>query len=167
MENGALVLDINMDDGMLDGKMAMTRFLNLIASEPDVTKVPLCVDSSNFAVIEAGLKCVQGKCLVNSISLKEGEEEFVRKATIIKRYGAACVIMAFDENGQVRRRRRMPRLYGCVVEGHVKANFLLSLFFHASVHTSVLEMVVSWCCLLFVLELASHVPVVKLVRFSV
>ncbi|XP_038670351.1 methionine synthase isoform X1 [Scyliorhinus canicula] len=97
---GAQILDINMDDGMLDGKNAMTRFCNLVATEPDIAKVPLCIDSSNFAVIEAGLKCCQGKCIVNSISLKEGEEDFLQKARIIKRFGAAVVIMAFDEKGQ-------------------------------------------------------------------
>ncbi|CAD5120349.1 DgyrCDS8923 [Dimorphilus gyrociliatus] len=100
VENGAQILDINMDEGMLDGVAAMTRFCNLIASEPDVAKVPLCIDSSNFAVIEAGLKCCQGKCVVNSISLKEGEEDFIRKARTIRNYGAAVVVMAFDEVGQ-------------------------------------------------------------------
>uniref|UniRef100_A0A4W3IM47 Methionine synthase n=1 Tax=Callorhinchus milii TaxID=7868 RepID=A0A4W3IM47_CALMI len=100
VEMGAQILDINMDDGMLDGKSAMTKFCNLVSSEPDVAKVPLCIDSSNFAVIEAGLKCCQGKCVVNSISLKEGEEDFLQKAQIIKRFGAAVVVMAFDENGQ-------------------------------------------------------------------
>ncbi|XP_019625981.1 PREDICTED: methionine synthase-like [Branchiostoma belcheri] len=100
VEMGAQVLDINMDEGMLDGKAAMARFLNLIATEPEICKVPLCIDSSNFAVIEAGLKCAQGKCIVNSISLKEGEEDFLRKARTIKRYGAAVVVMAFDETGQ-------------------------------------------------------------------
>jgi len=100
VENGAQVLDINMDEGMLDGVAAMSKFLNLIASEPDIAKVPLCVDSSNFAVVEAGLKCAQGKCIVNSISLKEGEEDFLKKARTIKRHGAAVVVMAFDEVGQ-------------------------------------------------------------------
>jgi len=100
VENGAQILDINMDEGMLDGPTAMTRFMNLISSEPDVAKVPLCIDSSNFQVIEAGLKCCQGKCIVNSISLKEGEEEFIRKAKIVRRFGAAVVVMAFDEEGQ-------------------------------------------------------------------
>ena len=101
VENGAQVLDINMDEGMLDGVAAMTKFVNLISSEPDIAKVPLCIDSSNFAVIEAGLMCTQGKCIVNSISLKEGEEDFVKKARKIKQYGAAVVVMAFDEEGQV------------------------------------------------------------------
>ena len=101
VENGAQVLDINMDEGMLDGCSAISKFCNLIASEPDISKVPLCIDSSDFKVVEAGLRCCQGKCIVNSISLKEGEADFVKKATIIKRYGAAVVIMAFDEEGQV------------------------------------------------------------------
>uniref|UniRef100_A0A8B9MBW5 Methionine synthase n=1 Tax=Accipiter nisus TaxID=211598 RepID=A0A8B9MBW5_9AVES len=100
VEMGAQVLDINMDDGMLDSPAAMTRFCNLISSEPDIAKVPLCIDSSNFSVIEAGLKCCQGKCIVNSISLKEGEEDFLEKARKIKLYGAAVVVMAFDEMGQ-------------------------------------------------------------------
>ncbi|XP_051849501.1 methionine synthase [Antechinus flavipes] len=100
VEMGAQILDINMDDGMLDGPSAMTRFCNFIASEPDIAKVPLCIDSSNFAVIEAGLKCCQGKCIVNSISLKEGEDDFLAKAKKIKMYGAAVVVMAFDEMGQ-------------------------------------------------------------------
>ncbi|KAI8369611.1 methionine synthase [Radiomyces spectabilis] len=100
VENGAQVVDCNFDEGLLDGKAAMTRFLNLISSDPDCARVPLMVDSSNFAVIEAGLKCAQGKCIVNSISLKEGEEEFIKKAKIIKRFGAAVVVMAFDEVGQ-------------------------------------------------------------------
>lgn len=100
VENGAQVLDINMDEGLLDGKAAMSRFLNLIATEPDICKVPMCIDSSNFEVIEAGLKVIQGKCIVNSISLKEGEEDFLQKARIIKKHGAAVVVMAFDETGQ-------------------------------------------------------------------
>ncbi|KAK6182786.1 hypothetical protein SNE40_010391 [Patella caerulea] len=100
VENGAQVLDINMDEGLLDGIAAMNKFINLISSEPDIAKVPLCIDSSNFAVIEAGLKCTQGKCIVNSISLKEGEQDFIRKAEKIKKFGAATVVMAFDEEGQ-------------------------------------------------------------------
>ncbi|XP_053541078.1 methionine synthase isoform X2 [Ictalurus punctatus] len=100
VEMGAQVLDINMDEGMLDGPAAMARFCKLIASEPDIAKVPLCIDSSNFAVIEAGLKCCQGKCIVNSISLKEGEEVFLQHAKQVRRYGAAVVVMAFDEQGQ-------------------------------------------------------------------
>uniref|UniRef100_A0AAQ5XXV2 Methionine synthase n=1 Tax=Amphiprion ocellaris TaxID=80972 RepID=A0AAQ5XXV2_AMPOC len=100
VEMGAQVLDINMDEGMLEGPTAMARFCNFIASEPDVARVPLCIDSSNFSVIEAGLKCCQGKCIVNSISLKEGEPEFLLRAATVKRYGAAVVVMAFDEEGQ-------------------------------------------------------------------
>ncbi|KAJ1727324.1 hypothetical protein LPJ61_004631 [Coemansia biformis] len=100
VENGGQVIDVNMDEGMLDGVAAMTRFLNLISTEPDVARVPLMVDSSNFAVVEAGLKCAQGKCIVNSISLKEGEADFLKKARLIRRYGAAVVVMAFDEEGQ-------------------------------------------------------------------
>lgn len=100
VENGAQILDINMDEGMLDSVACMTKFLNLLSSEPDAAKVPICIDSSNFAVIEAGLKVLQGKCIANSISLKEGEKDFIEKATKIKKYGAAVVIMAFDETGQ-------------------------------------------------------------------
>ncbi|KAI8870927.1 methionine synthase-like protein [Ramicandelaber brevisporus] len=100
VENGAQIIDINMDEGMLDGVATMTHFVNLIMTEPEVAKVPLMVDSSNFAVVEAGLKCSQGKCIVNSISLKEGEEDFIKKARIVKRHGAAVVVMAFDETGQ-------------------------------------------------------------------
>ena len=100
VENGAQVIDINMDEAMLDSKAAMVRFLNLIASEPDIARVPIMVDSSKWEVIEAGLKCVQGKAIVNSISLKEGEEAFKRQARLIRRYGAAAVVMAFDEAGQ-------------------------------------------------------------------
>jgi 5-methyltetrahydrofolate--homocysteine methyltransferase len=100
VENGAQIIDINMDEAMLDSQAAMTRFLNLIASEPDISRVPIMIDSSKWSVIEAGLKCVQGKCIVNSISLKEGEESFLHQAKLIKRYGAAAVVMAFDEVGQ-------------------------------------------------------------------
>jgi len=100
VENGAQVIDINMDEAMLDSKAAMIKFLNLIASEPDISKVPIMVDSSKWDVIEAGLKCIQGKAIVNSISLKEGEEPFKRQAKIIKRFGAAAVVMAFDTEGQ-------------------------------------------------------------------
>ncbi|KAK7077289.1 hypothetical protein SK128_014227 [Halocaridina rubra] len=100
VENGAQILDVNMDEGLLDGVAAMTRFLNLVATEPDICKVPICIDSSKFEVIEAGLKVTQGKCIVNSISLKEGEDDFLKKASLIKKYGAAVVIMAFDEQGQ-------------------------------------------------------------------
>ncbi|WP_413944589.1 methionine synthase [Bdellovibrio sp. HCB-162] len=100
VENGANVIDINFDEGMIDGPQAMTRFLNLLAAEPDVAKVPVMVDSSKWEVLEAGLKCLQGKPIVNSISLKEGEEEFLRQARLLQRYGAAVVVMAFDEKGQ-------------------------------------------------------------------
>jgi len=100
VENGAQVIDINMDEAMLDSKAAMVKFLNLIAAEPDICKVPIMVDSSKWDVIEAGLKCIQGKAIVNSISLKEGEENFRYQAKLIKRYGAAAVVMAFDETGQ-------------------------------------------------------------------
>jgi 5-methyltetrahydrofolate--homocysteine methyltransferase len=100
VENGAQIIDINMDEAMLDSMAAMTRFLNLIASEPDISRVPIMIDSSKWSVIEAGLKCVQGKSVVNSISMKEGEEEFLRQAKLCRRYGAAVIVMAFDENGQ-------------------------------------------------------------------
>lgn len=100
VENGAQVIDINMDEAMLDSKAAMVRFLNLIASEPDIARVPIMIDSSKWEVIEAGLRCIQGKGIVNSISMKEGVDEFKRQAKLIKRYGAAAVVMAFDEKGQ-------------------------------------------------------------------
>jgi 5-methyltetrahydrofolate--homocysteine methyltransferase len=100
VENGAQVIDVNMDEAMLDSRAAMVRFLNLIASEPDIARVPIMIDSSKWDVIEAGLKCVQGKAIVNSISLKEGEQAFRHHAKLIRRYGAAAVVMAFDENGQ-------------------------------------------------------------------
>jgi 5-methyltetrahydrofolate--homocysteine methyltransferase len=100
VEGGAQIIDINMDEGMLDGVYAMTKFLNLIASEPDISRVPVMVDSSKWEIIEAGLKVAQGKCVVNSISLKEGEETFIHHAKLVKRYGAAVIVMAFDEVGQ-------------------------------------------------------------------
>lgn len=100
VENGAQIIDINMDEGMLDGKQAMTTFLNLIASEPDISRVPIMIDSSKWEIIDAGLQCIQGKGIVNSISLKEGGSTFLEQAKKIKRYGAAVVVMAFDENGQ-------------------------------------------------------------------
>ena len=100
VENGAQVIDINMDEAMLDSEAAMVRFLNLIASEPDIARVPIMVDSSKWSVIEAGLRCIQGKAIVNSISMKEGVDEFKRQAKLIRRYGAAAVVMAFDETGQ-------------------------------------------------------------------
>src|SRR5207247_1142842 len=98
--SGAQMLDVNMDEAMLDSKAAMARFLKLIAAEPDIARVPVMIDSSKWEVIEAGLKCVQGKSIVNSISLKEGEESFLRDARVVSRYGAAVIVMAFDEKGQ-------------------------------------------------------------------
>ena len=100
VEGGAQIIDINMDDGLIEGKEAMVKFLNLIAAEPDIARVPIMIDSSKWEIIEAGLKCVQGKCIVNSISLKEGEEQFIWQAKKLKQYGAAVVVMAFDEEGQ-------------------------------------------------------------------
>jgi 5-methyltetrahydrofolate--homocysteine methyltransferase len=119
VENGAQILDVNMDEGLLDSEKAMTTFLNLIAAEPDIARVPLMIDSSKFSVIEAGLKCAQGKSVVNSISLKEGEEAFVRHAELVRRYGAAVVVMAFDEAGQAdtfeRKTRIAARAYDILV----------------------------------------------------
>ena len=119
VENGAQIIDINMDEGMLEAIPAMVKFLNLIASEPDISRVPIMVDSSKWEVIEAGLKCIQGKAVVNSISLKEGEEEFVAKAQLCKKYGAAIVVMAFDEDGQAdnleRRQQICQRSYDILV----------------------------------------------------
>jgi 5-methyltetrahydrofolate--homocysteine methyltransferase len=100
VENGAQIVDVNMDEAMLDSQAAMVRFLNLMAGEPDIARVPVMIDSSKWSVIEAGLRCIQGKGIVNSISLKEGEAEFKRQATLVRRYGAAAVVMAFDEQGQ-------------------------------------------------------------------
>src|SRR5438045_2298428 len=100
VESGAQVLDVNMDDALLDGVKGMTTFLNLLQSEPDIAKIPVMIDSSKFEIIEAGLKCVQGKCIVNSISMKEGVEKFIQQAEICKMYGASVVVMAFDEKGQ-------------------------------------------------------------------
>ena len=100
VENGAQIIDINMDEGMLDGVAAMTKFLNLVAAEPDIAKVPIMIDSSKWTVIEAGLRCIQGKGIVNSISLKEGEAKFIEQGKLVRRYGAAVVVMAFDEKGQ-------------------------------------------------------------------
>jgi len=99
VENGAQILDFNLDDGLIDGKKAMTRFMRLCLSDPDIAKVPIMVDSSKFEVIEAGIQNCQGKCIVNSISLKGGEEEFKAHARKILQYGAAVVVMAFDEEG--------------------------------------------------------------------
>ncbi|MCC7378057.1 MAG: dihydropteroate synthase, partial [Chitinophagaceae bacterium] len=106
VENGAQVIDVNMDDALLDGVQAMTSFLNLVQSEPDIAKIPIMIDSSKFEIIEAGLKCVQGKCIVNSISMKEGEEKFIEQAFICKSYGAAVIVMAFDETGQADTKER-------------------------------------------------------------
>ncbi len=120
VEAGAQVIDVNMDEGMIDGVAAMDRFLRLVASEPDISRVPVMVDSSKWEVIEAGLRCVQGKPIVNSISLKEGEESFVAQARLCRRYGAAVVVMAFDENGQAddleRRKEICSRAYRILVE---------------------------------------------------
>ena len=106
VENGAQVLDVNMDDALLDGVLAMTTFLNLVQSEPDIAKIPIMIDSSKFEIIEAGLKCVQGKCIVNSISMKEGEEKFIQQAIICQSYGASVIVMAFDEKGQADTKER-------------------------------------------------------------
>ena len=100
VENGAQILDVNMDDALLDGEKAMTTFLNLLQAEPDIARIPIMIDSSKFNIIEAGLKCVQGKCIVNSISMKEGEDKFIEQAIICKSYGASVIVMAFDEKGQ-------------------------------------------------------------------
>ena len=120
VEGGAQIIDVNMDEGMLDGVYAMTKFLNLIAAEPDIARVPVMIDSSKWEIIEAGLKVIQGKGVVNSISLKEGEEAFIHHAKLIKRYGAAVIVMAFDENGQAdtyeRRVEICKRSYDILVE---------------------------------------------------
>ncbi len=120
VEGGAQILDVNMDEGMLDSALEMTTFLNLIASEPDIARIPIMIDSSKWEVIEAGLKCIQGKGVVNSISLKDGEEEFIRRAKIIRRFGAAVIAMAFDEDGQAdtlaRRIEISSRSYKILVE---------------------------------------------------
>lgn len=124
VENGAQIIDINMDEAMLDSQAAMVKFLNLLASEPDIARVPIMVDSSKWTVIEAGLQCLQGKGIVNSISMKEGEDEFLRQAKLIRRYGAATVVMAFDEKGQAdtyeRKIEICKRAYDLLVE---KVNF--------------------------------------------
>jgi 5-methyltetrahydrofolate--homocysteine methyltransferase len=124
VQNGAQIIDINMDEGMLDSKAAMVKFLNLIASEPDICRVPIMVDSSKWEIIEAGLKCIQGKAIVNSISLKEGEQEFINKAKLCLRYGAAIIVMAFDEEGQAdtaaRKNAICKRSYDILVQ---KVNF--------------------------------------------
>jgi 5-methyltetrahydrofolate--homocysteine methyltransferase len=124
VENGAQILDVNMDDALLDGEKAMVTFLNLLQAEPDIAKIPVMIDSSKFNIIEAGLKCVQGKCIVNSISLKEGEEKFLREAFVCKSFGAAVIVMAFDETGQAdtlkRRVEICQRAYKILTE---KANY--------------------------------------------
>jgi len=106
VENGAQVLDVNMDDALLDGVLAMTTFMNLLQAEPDIAKIPIMIDSSKFEIIEAGLRCVQGKCIVNSISMKEGEAKFIEQAIICKNFGAAVIVMAFDEAGQADTKKR-------------------------------------------------------------
>ena len=106
VENGAQILDVNMDDALLDGEKAMTTFLNLLQAEPDIAKIPIMIDSSKFNIIEAGLKCVQGKCIVNSISMKEGEEKFIDQAIICRSFGASVIVMAFDEKGQADTKER-------------------------------------------------------------
>ncbi len=120
VDGGAQIIDVNMDEGMLDSKAAMVKFLHLIASEPDITRVPIMVDSSKWEVIEAGLKCIQGKPVVNSISLKEGEAKFIEQARLVKRYGAAVVVMAFDEQGQAdtleRKKEICARVYKILTE---------------------------------------------------
>src|SRR6476659_1410234 len=120
VENGAQMIDINMDEAMLDSKAAMVRFLTLVAAEPDISRVPVVIDSSKWDVIEAGLKCVQGKCVVNSISMKEGTDEFVKHAKLAKRYGAAVIVMAFDERGQAdtveRRKEICEKAYRILVD---------------------------------------------------
>lgn len=100
VDGGAQILDVNMDEGMIDGVATMRRFLNLIQAEPDIARIPIMIDSSKWEIIEAGLQVVQGKCVVNSISLKEGEAAFIQQAKLIRRYGAAVIVMAFDEKGQ-------------------------------------------------------------------
>jgi len=131
VEGGAQILDVNMDEGMIDSAEAMTTFLNLIASEPDISRIPIMVDSSKWEVIEAGLKCIQGKGVVNSISLKDGEEEFIRRATLVRRYGAAVISMAFDEQGQAdsleRRKEICARSYKILSEkvGFPKEDIIL------------------------------------------
>src|SRR5690606_17448250 len=120
VDGGAQIIDVNMDDGLIEGKEAMVKFLNLIVAEPDIARVPIMIDSSKWEIIEAGLQVVQGKCVVNSISLKEGEEEFVHHAKLIRRYGAAVVVMAFDETGQAdnykRRIEIVQRSYDILVD---------------------------------------------------
>jgi 5-methyltetrahydrofolate--homocysteine methyltransferase len=134
VQGGAQIIDVNMDEGMIDGKEAMVKFLNLIASEPDIARVPVMVDSSKWEIIEAGLKCIQGKGVVNSISLKEGEKEFIEHAKKVKRYGAAVIVMAFDEDGQAdsyeRRIEICKRSYDILVD-IVRPGFELTYWLHA------------------------------------
>ena len=108
--NGANIIDINVDEALIDGEATMVRFLNLIASEPEIARVPVMIDSSKWSVLEKGLQCLQGKGIVNSISLKDGEAEFLRRAALIRRYGAAAVVMAFDEQGQAATRDEKVRI---------------------------------------------------------
>src|SRR3954469_16401154 len=110
VESGANVIDINVDEALIDGEATMVKFLNLIAAEPEISRVPVMLDSSKWTVLEAGLKCLQGKGIVNSISLKDGEAEFLRRAKLVRRYGAAAVVMAFDENGQAATRDEKVRI---------------------------------------------------------
>jgi 5-methyltetrahydrofolate--homocysteine methyltransferase len=120
VESGANVIDINVDEALIDGEATMAKFLNLIAAEPEICRVPVMIDSSKWSVLEAGLRCVQGKCIVNSISLKDGEAEFLRRARLVLRYGAAAVVMAFDEKGQAATRdekvRICTRAYGLLTQ---------------------------------------------------
>src|SRR5881296_17624 len=120
VQNGAQIIDVNMDEAMLDSKAAMVKFLHMIAGEPDIARVPVMIDSSKWEVIEAGLKCAQGKPVVNSISMKEGETEFLRQARLVKRYGAATIVMAFDEKGQAdtfeRRKEVCKRAYDLLTQ---------------------------------------------------
>jgi 5-methyltetrahydrofolate--homocysteine methyltransferase len=124
VDGGAQILDVNMDEGMIDGSKAMTTYLNLLAAEPDISRIPIMIDSSKWEIIEAGLKVVQGKSVVNSISLKEGEVNFIEQAKKIRRYGAAVIVMAFDEQGQAdtldRRIEICKRSYDILVN---RANF--------------------------------------------
>ena len=123
VRGGAQILDVNMDEGMIDGEKVMVRFLNLIASEPEISRIPIMIDSSKWHIIEAGLKCVQGKCIVNSISLKEGEEPFLQQAKTLRKYGAAVVVMAFDEKGQAdnfeRRKEICQRSYDLLTQKEI------------------------------------------------
>ncbi|MBU0677242.1 MAG: methionine synthase [Verrucomicrobia bacterium] len=120
VENGAQIIDVNLDEGLLDSEAVMKKFLSLVVAEPDISRVPIMIDSSKWSVIEAGLKCVQGKCIVNSVSMKEGEESFIKQATLARRYGAAVIVMAFDENGQADTKERRveicSRAYGILTD---------------------------------------------------